>query len=305
MAICGVTVGASLGYIYLRSEYPYVRVILERAIADAYKNGYLGRGIMGPAFCFDLELRTGQGSYICGEETALLESIEGERPESHFKPPFPGTEGLWDMPTVINNVETFCNVPAIIRMGMEEYRKNGTVKSPGTKLITLSGNIRNPGVYEFPMGISVRTLFEEVGGGCPNGKKLLGIQVGGGSGAIVGTGFLDATFDIESCAAEGVGFGTGSLLFFDEDTCVVGLCRNIMEFFTEESCGKCTPCRLGCERMLHLLTEIEEGRGRAEDLEKLKKLGNYMKISSLCGMGQAAPTAVLTALENFGGVFET
>ena len=304
MAICSVAVGADKGYIYLRREYPYIQDTLEKTIKDAYDNGYIGKSVMNSAFSFDIELRVGQGSYICGEETGMLESIEGERGEPRYKPPYPSTEGLWGKPTVVNNTETFCNIPIIIHNGPLEYRKYGTENCPGTKLITLSGHISNPGVYEFPIGTPIRVLFEEVGGGCPNGKKLLGMQTGGGSGAIVGTTVLDTMFDIEHCAEAGAVFGTGDIMFFNEDTCIIGLCRNIMEFFSKENCGKCTPCRIGCERILYILKKVENGHGDAEDLKKLVDLGHYMKESSLCGLGQTAPIPVLTALKNFRDVFE-
>jgi NADH:ubiquinone oxidoreductase subunit F (NADH-binding) len=299
MVICGIAVGANKGIIYIRAEYPYVRYTLEKALADAQANLYLGKGILGSSFDFDIEIRSGQGSYVCGEETGLIESIEGNRGEPRLKPPFPGVVGLWSKPTVINNVETFVNIPIILNMGAGGYRKYGTGKCPGTKLFTMSGNITNPGVYEFPIGVTIRQLFEEVGGGCPKGKKLLGVQTGGASGTIVSSDMLDTHLDIESCAAAGVVFGTGSLMFFDEDTCVVDLCKNLMEFFACESCGKCTPCRFGIHQMLEILTNITEGKAAIEDINKLEKLANYIKNNSLCGLGQMAPTPVLSTLQNF------
>ena len=212
MAICGVAVGADKGFIYLRAEYPQVRETLEKAVSDARANGYLGKGILGSKLDFDIEIRSGAGSYVCGEETGLIESMEGNRGEPRLRPPYPAVAGLWGRPTVINNVETLANIPVIMSIGADGYRKVGTEKCPGTKLFTLSGNIVNPGVYEFPMGVTMRQLFEDVGGGCPNGKKLKGIQVGGSaSGVFVTPDMLDAPLDMESCAAAGMSLGTGSL----------------------------------------------------------------------------------------------
>ena len=305
MAVCGAAVGADKGCIYLRGEYSDVREMLESAIADAYANGYLGQGILGTGFSFDLEIRLGHGSYVCGEETAQLESIEGGRGEPRPRPPLPGVAGLWGAPTVINNVETFLNVPVVMDLGAKEYRKYGTEKSPGTKLITLSGNICRPGVYEFPMGITVGELFTEVGGGCPDGKKLLGVQVGGGSGVFIGPEILDVSFDFENMAGAGAVFGTGSLMFFDEDNNILDLCVNTMEFFSDESCGKCVPCREGCRILLGLLRKIKEGQGTPEDLEKLQEMGEHMKKSALCGFGQAAPVPLLTAMDGFSEAFRS
>ncbi|MEW5959738.1 MAG: NADH-ubiquinone oxidoreductase-F iron-sulfur binding region domain-containing protein [Chloroflexota bacterium] len=304
MTICAIAVGADKGFIYLRAEYPYLRDPLEQALADARANGYLGAGILGSSFHFDIEMRSGQGSYVCGEETALIESLEGRRGEPRYKPPFPGVKGLWGKPTVINNVETFVNIPVILTMGAAGYRKYGTEKCPGTKLFTLSGNIRNPGVYEFPTGVTIRQLFEEVGGGCPGGKKLLGIQTGGASGAIIRADRLDTRLDIENCAAAGAVFGAGDLMFFDEDTCVIDLCKNLTEFFAGESCGKCTPCSLGIRQMLDILTKIANGKATLESLNELEKWAKYIKKTSLCGLGQMAPTPVLSTLENFRNEYE-
>jgi len=304
MAICGVAVGADKGYIYLRGEYAHIRDTLEKAINDAYDNGYIGKRVMNSAYQFDIDLRIGQGSYICGEETGMLESIEGERGEPRYKPPYPSSAGLWGRPTVINNTETFCNIPVIINEGPLEYRRHGTENYPGTKLITLSGHVQNPGVYEFPMGVPIRVLFEEVSGGCPGGKKLKGMLTGGGSGAFIGADALDTLFDPEHCAQAGAVFGTGSIMFFNEDTCIVDLCKNSMEFFSKETCGKCVPCRIGCERMLEILEKVEAGLGDEEDLKKLSDIGSYMRQTSLCGLGQNAPIPVLTALRNFREAFE-
>ena len=300
MAICGVAVGADKGFIYIRAEYPQVHETLEEAVSDARANGYLGKGILGSKLDFDIEIRSGAGSYACGEETGLIESIEGNRGEPRLRPPYPAVAGLWGMPTVVNNVETLANIPLIMRIGADGYRKVGTETCPGTKLFTLSGNIVNPGVYEFPMGVTMRRLFEEVGGGCPNGKKLKGIQVGGSaSGAFVTPDRLDVPLDIERCAAAGMSLGTGSLMFFDEDADVIELCRGCMEFFADETCAKCTPCRYGNKRIADILGVILSGKGRMGDIEKLGKLSDYVSKNSLCGLGQAAPTPVLSALRNF------
>lgn len=304
MAICAIAVGADKGFIYLRAEYPYIRDTMEVALADARASGYLGTGILGSSFHFDIELRSGQGSYICGEETGLIESLEGRRGEPRVRPSFPSVEGLWGKPTAINNVETFANIPIILNMGAAGYRQYGTEKCPGTKLFTLSGNITNPGVYEFPIGVTIRQLFEEVGGGCPGGKRLLGIQTGGASGTIIRADQLDTRLDTESCAAAGAVFGIGSLIFFDEDTCIIDLCKNLMEFFGDESCGKCTPCSLGIRRMLDVLTEISDGEATVESLNELETWANYIKRSSLCGLGQMAPTPVLSTLANFREEYE-
>lgn len=299
MAIAGIAVGATKGFLYLRAEYPYVRDVLLKAIEDARNCGYLGKNLFGSGLDFDVELRTGQGAYICGEETALLASIEGKRGEPRLKPPFPGVSGLWGCPTVINNVESMANVPLILNLGAEEYRRYGTEKCPGTKLYTLSGSICNPGVYEFPVGVTIRELFEKAGGGCPGGKKLKAIQTGGASGPIVSPELLDTPMDIESCAAVGASFGTGDLMFIDEDTDLAALGRNLAGFFAGESCGKCTPCRLGARRMEQLLGQIETGTAQADVLDELVELGQYMRTSALCGLGQAAPQPVLSLVKNF------
>ena len=306
MVICSIAVGATFGFIYLRAEYPHIRRILQEAIDDARANSFLGNNILGSCHHFDIEIRVGAGAYICGEETALLESLEGKRGEARLKPPFPGRAGLWGKPTAINNVETFANIPVILNLGVNEYRKYGTDKSPGTKLFTLSGNIANPGVYEFPMGITVRDLYEKVGGGCPGGKTLRGVQTGGSaSGTFISPDMLDVTMDVEGCAEAGAVFGTGNLMFFDEDSCVVDLAKNCMEFFVRESCGQCTPCRFGNRRLLELLTKIVEGDGEIEDLDEIEKLASYIRLNSLCGLGQMAPTALISALQNFKGDFKS
>lgn len=299
MAIAGVAVGATKGFIYLRAEYPYVGEILDSALTDARENGYIGRGIMGSGKDFDIEIRTGAGAYVCGEETGMLDSIEGRRGEPRFKPPFPGVAGLWGKPTVVNNVETLANLPAIMVNGPEWYRTMGTPKCPGTKLFTLSGNVRNPGVYEFPIGMTIRSLFEEVGGGCPGGKKLFAIQTGGASGSIIPPRLIDTPMDIESCAAAGATFGAGDLMFMDENCRLLDVLENLMEFFEEESCGKCTPCREGTTRLLEFVRKFRNGTAVPGDLELMVEIGNLMAGGSLCGMGQASPSPVLSAVRFF------
>lgn len=299
MAIAGAAVGADKGYLYLRAEYPYARDILLKAVEDAKAHGYLGKNLFGSCVDFDIEIRTGQGAYICGEETALMESIEGRRGEPRKKPPLPGVSGLFGKPTVINNVESMANIPLIVSEGPESFRAYGTEKCPGTKLFTLSGSINCPGVYEFPMGVTIRQLFEEVGKGCPEGKALKAIQTGGESGPIVGPELLDTPLDIESCAAAGASLGTGDLLFLDEDVCLADLGRNLASFFAEESCGKCVPCRLGSRRMEKLFGQLCCGNADEGVLDELADLAEYMKQSSFCGLGQAAPTPVLSLLQNF------
>lgn len=304
MAIAGAAVGADKGYIYLRAEYPYVRVILEKALEDARANGYLGKNIMGTGFSFDIEVRSGAGAYVCGEETALLESIEGRRGEPRYKPPFPGVSGLWGKPTVINNVETFANVPIILNEGVESFRKYGTEKCPGTKLFTLSGNVCNPGVYEFPIGVTIRQLFEEVGGGCPNGRKLLAVQTGGGSGPIIPVSLLDTKMDIESCWEAGASFGAGDLMFIDDTNDIIDVCENLMEFFVEESCGKCTPCREGNYRLLELVRKFKNNTAEESDIALIESLAETMMDAALCGLGQASPCPLVSAIKFFREDFE-
>jgi NADH-quinone oxidoreductase subunit F len=304
MAICGAAVGADRGFLCLRAGCRQARDTIEKALSEARTNGCLGKGILGSRFDFDIGIRAGAGAYACGEETGLIESLEGNRAEPRLKPPYPAFAGLWGRPTVINNVETLANIPVILRIGVDAYRKVGTEQCPGTKLFTLCGNISNPGVYEFPMGVRLRRLFEDVGGGCPNGKRLKGIQVGGGaSGAFVTADLLDLPLDMESCAAAEIPLGTGSLMFFDEDADVIALCRLCMAFFADESCAKCTPCRYGNKRIADILGSLLSGKGREEDLEQLGKLSDYVSRNSLCRLGQVAPTPVLSALRNFRDEF--
>lgn len=304
MAIAGVAVGANKGYIYLRAEYPYVAKILEQALVDAREHGYLGSNILQSGQDFDIELFIGAGAYVCGEETALLDSIEGKRGEPRFKPPYPGVAGLWGKPTVINNVETLANFPSIMVKGGEWYSQLGSKTCPGTKLFTLSGNIANPGVYEFPTGTTIRVLFEEVGGGCPQGKELKAIQTGGASGNIIPASLLDTPMDIDCCAQAGATFGAGDLMFIDEDACLLDVLENLMEFFEHESCGKCTPCREGNSQLLHLIRKFKNGSAEEGDLELMLELGKLMVGGCLCGLGQASPNPILSAVRSFPELFK-
>jgi NADH-quinone oxidoreductase subunit F len=303
MVICGVAVGANQGYMHIREDYTDELKKMEKAIGKAYAGRYLGKNILDSGFHFDIELRTGPGCYVCGEETGLIESVEGNRGEPRLKPPYPGFSGLWGKPTVINNLETFANIPVIMNIGPKAFRRYGTDKCPGTKLFTISGCVKNPGVYEFPMGMPLKEIYEKAGG-CPEGKILKGIQTGGGSGTIIGADKLDTPMDIESCADAGISLGTGAMLFIEKDTSVPQLCLEAMTFMEEQSCGKCTPCRSGTRRIARILTRFCEQRGCAEDLNELQRLADYIKKNSLCGLGQTAPTAFTSALADFRHEFE-
>lgn len=304
MAIAAVAVGATIGYIYLRAEYPYVAKILEGAIADARENGYLGKNILGSGLDFDIILYVGAGAYVCGEETALLNSLEGKRGESRFKPPYPGVSGLWGKPTVVNNVETLANFPAILVNGAQWYKGIGSESCPGTKLFTLSGNIAKPGVYEFPVGVTIRSLFEEVGGGCPEGKKLYAIQTGGASGNIIPPTLLDTKMDIDCCSEAGATFGAGDLIFMDEDCNLIDVLETLMEFFEDESCGKCTPCREGNDQLLRLVKGFQNGTAKEGDLDLMLELGRFIMEGSLCGLGQASPCPIFSAARFFPEIFK-
>lgn len=303
MIIAALAVGADQGYIYLRAEYPHVKKVLEKALEDARTHGFLGRDIMGSGFDFDIQLFIGAGAYVCGEETALLDSLEGKRGEPRFKPPFPGVAGLWGKPTLVNNVETLANLPAIMVNGPEWFRSMGTESFPGTKLFTLSGNVNNRGVYEFPVGVTIRQLFEEVGGGCPDGRRLYAIQTGGASGNIIPASLLDTPMDQESCDKVGATFGAGDLMFMDETCCLLDVLENLAEFFVKESCGKCTPCREGNPQLLHLVQKFRRGKAQDGDLDLLIELGSAMTIGCLCGLGQMAPNPILSVVRFFPQVF--
>jgi NADH-quinone oxidoreductase subunit F len=304
MCIAALSVGATEGILYLRQEYAALAPVLERCIQEAEQAGYLGDNVCGSGQAFHVELRLGAGAYLCGEETALLESIEGNRGVTRLKPPYPGEKGLWQKPTIINNVETLATVPEILRFGGEAYRKNGTEKCPGVKKMTLSGQINRPGVYDIPMGTTVREIYEDYAGGSKDGKPLLAIQTGGQSGTLVTPDFLEVPFDIENSAKAGGFFGTGDLMFITEGTDLLELLTNITEFFVDESCGTCTPCRIGLVHMVTLLKKLTSGQGQPQDITRLKELAVQIKDTSRCAFGTAAVTPVLSALANFAPLFE-
>lgn len=295
MAIAGIAVGATRGVLYIRAEYPYVHTILRRTIADAEEKGYLGKNLLNSGLDFSVEVRTGQGAYICGEETALLESIEGRRGETRSKPPYPTTAGLWGKPTVINNVETMACVPICLEFG-EEY------KNYNTKLFTISGHVEKPGVYEMPMGTTIGGLLE-LAGGMQGGKKLKAVQTGGCSGPIVGVDKLDVPMTIEACAENGCSLGTGDLMFIAEGTNFVDLCRNITDFYARESCGKCIPCRLGLKKLVEMLDDMLEGSLGSDAIDELEELANHTSRCAYCALGAAGPAPLLSILKNFRAEF--
>ncbi len=299
MIIAGYVSGADKGFAYIRGEYPESKVVFQNAIEDLREEGYLGENILGKDFNFDIEVRTGAGAYVCGEETALIESIEGNPGRSRFKPPYPPIKGLWGKPTLVNNVETLVNIPAIISIGAEVYKNYGTESSTGTKLMSVSGDVVNKGVYEIEFGTTIRELIFDVCGGISDGKEIKFVQLGGSSGPCLSKDMLDLKLDFDELRKEGFGLGSGALFVADESKSVMDFMKATMEFFSHESCGKCTPCREGNRQILKILNKIIEGNGTEEDLELLKKLGNVVKDTSLCGFGQAAPTALLTTLEYF------
>jgi NADH-quinone oxidoreductase subunit F len=299
MAICGFAVGANQGYVYVRAEYPLAIERLNTAINDARKLGLLGKKIFSSKFNFDIEIRMGAGAFVCGEETALMHSIEGKRGEPRPKPPFPAQKGLFEKPTVLNNVETFANIPYIILNGGAEYAKLGTEKSKGTKVFALAGDVNNTGLVEVPMGMPMGTIIYDLGGGIPKDKKFKAVQIGGPSGGCIPQELLNTPVTYESLPALGAIMGSGGLIVMNEDTCAVDLARYFMEFIAEESCGKCTPCRVGTRIMLDLLNKICEGRATMNDLERLEQLANTVGKASLCGLGQSAPNPVLSTLRYF------
>ena len=299
MAIAGYAIGAEEGYIYVRAEYPIAIHRLEVAIKQAREYGLLGNDIFGTGFNFDIHLRFGAGAFVCGEETALMTSIEGNRGEPRPRPPFPAVKGLFGQPTVLNNVETYANIPQIILKGVDWFRSMGTEKSKGTKVFALGGKIVNTGLVEVPMGTTLREVVEEIGGGIPNGKKFKAAQTGGPSGGCIPASLIDTPIDYDNLIAIGSMMGSGGLIVMDEDTCMVDLARFFLEFTVDESCGKCTPCRIGTKRLLEILDKIIAGNGELEDLDKLEELSNYIKSASLCGLGQTAPNPVLSTLRYF------
>ena len=299
MAIAGYAIGADQGYIYVRAEYPIAVKRLEIAIRQARENGLLGKDIFGTGFNFDIGLRLGAGAFVCGEETALMTSIEGNRGEPRPRPPFPAEKGLFQKPTILNNVETYANVPRIILNGADWFSSMGTEKSKGTKVFALGGKINNTGLVEVPMGTTLRTVIEEIGGGIPNGKKFKAAQTGGPSGGCIPAEHYDIEIDYDNLIAIGSMMGSGGLIVMDEDNCMVDIAKFFLQFTVDESCGKCTPCRVGTKRMYEILDKITKGNGTLEDLDKLEKLCYYIKDNALCGLGQTAPNPVLSTLRYF------
>ena len=299
MMIAGYAIGADMGYIYVRAEYPIAVQRFQNAINQAREYGILGKNIWGTDFSFDLEIRLGAGAFVCGEETALLESIEGRRGQPRLKPPFPANAGLFQKPTLINNVETYANVPQIILKGADWYSSIGTETSKGTKVFALGGNVVNIGLVEVPMGTTLREIVFDIGGGIPGGKEFKAAQTGGPSGGCIPAEHLDTPIDYESLNAIGSMMGSGGLIVMDETKCMVNLAKFYLGFTVDESCGKCNPCRIGTQRMLEVLERITEGNGEPDDIEKLEKLANTIKASSVCGLGQTAPNPVLSTLKYF------
>ena len=299
MAIAAYAIGADEGYVYVRAEYPIAVNRLQIAIDQAKEYGLLGTDIFGTGFNFDLKIRLGAGAFVCGEETALMTSIEGNRGEPRPRPPFPAVKGLFGQPTVLNNVETYANIPQIILKGADWFSAIGTEKSKGTKVFALGGKIRNTGLVEVPMGTTLRHIIEEIGGGIPNGKKFKAAQTGGPSGGCIPAHLIDTPIDYDNLMAIGSMMGSGGLIVMDEDTCMVDIARFFLDFTVDESCGKCTPCRVGTKRLLELLDKIIAGNGELEDLDRMEELCNYIKSASLCGLGQTAPNPVLSTLRYF------
>ena len=299
MAIVAKAVNAHVGFIYLRAEYAYLVPVLEQALESSREEHCLGNNIMGSGFDFDIKLRSGAGAYVCGEETALFESIEGKRGEPRFRPPFPGISGLFGKPTVLNNVETLANIAPIFRNGWEWYRTIGTDNSPGTKLFTVCGNVKRRGVFEFPMGINLKDLIYEVCGGMEEGRELLAVQTGGASGAIINASQIDMTLDIDQVSNSGGRLGCGTILVMDDRNCIIDIVRNNLEFFKDESCGKCTPCREGGTRLYQLICKIAEGRGSIRDIETIEDLAETMRLTALCGLGHSTAVPVTSSIQNF------
>ena len=299
MAIAGYAIGATEGYVYVRAEYPIAVRRLQKAIDDAREYGLLGKNIFGSGFDFDLFIRLGAGAFVCGEETALMTSIEGNRGEPRPRPPYPAVKGLFGKPTVENNVETFANIPQIILRGADWFASMGTERSKGTKVFALGGNINNTGLVEIPMGTTLRHIIDDIGGGIPNGKKFKAAQTGGPSGGCIPESRIDTEVDFDNLTAIGCMMGSGGLIVMDEDTCMVDMAKFFLEFTVDESCGKCTPCRVGTKRLLEMLDDITKGKGTLEDIDRLEELCKYIKQNSLCGLGQTAPNPVLATLNFF------
>ena len=299
MTIAGYAIGAHQGYIYVRAEYPIAVHRLEVAIGQAREYGLLGKNIFESGFDFDLELRLGAGAFVCGEETALMTSIEGHRGEPHPRPPFPANKGLFQRPTLLNNVETYANITWILNNGPDKFAAIGTKGSTGTKVFALGGKITNTGLVEIPMGTPLRTVIEDIGGGCPNGKKFKAAQTGGPSGGCIPAELIDTPMDYDSLGAIGSMMGSGGLIVMDEDNCMVDIAKFFLEFVVDESCGKCSPCRIGTKRLYDLLCKITDGKGTLEDLSTIEELCEHIKSSALCGLGQTAPNPVLSTLKHF------
>ena len=303
MLISGYAIGAREGYIYLRGEYRQARERLEKAIAQAHALGLLGEKIFGADFSFEIHIHSGAGAYICGEETALIESLEGKRGEPRIRPPYPTTFGIWGNPTAVNNVESLANLPPIIRKGATWYRTLGTAKCPGTKVYTMLGDVNVTGLIEVPMGTTLRTVIELYGGGMRSGKRFKLAQTGGTAGAIIDASFLDVPMDFAELAARGAGLGSGALLVCGDDTCVVDLAHVLLRFFATESCGKCVPCRIGTMRALEILAQLKDARATTDDLVQLERIATNMQVASFCGLGQAAAVPILTGLRFFRDEF--
>ena len=304
MAIAAYAIGANKGFIYIRAEYPIAVQRLQIAIDQAREYGLLGKNIFETGFDFDLEIRLGAGAFVCGEETALMTSIEGKRGEPRPRPPFPAHKGLWAKPTMLNNVETYANIPVIINKGAAWFNTIGTEKSRGTKVFALGGKINNTGLVEVPMGTTLREIIEDIGGGIPNGKKFTAAHTGGPSGGCIPASLIDTPIDYDSLMAIGSMMGSGGLIVMDEDNCMVDIAKFFLEFTVDESCGKCAPCRIGTKRLLEMLTKITEGKGTMEDLDKLEELCYSIKNAALCGLGQTAPNPVLSTLKYFREEYE-
>ncbi len=299
MAICGYATGATEGYVYVRAEYPIAVARLQIAIDQAKEYGLLGKNIFDSGFDFDLHIRLGAGAFVCGEETALMTSIEGNRGEPRPRPPYPAVKGLFGKPTTENNVETFANIPQIILKGADWFASMGTEKSKGTKVFALGGKINNTGLVEVPMGTTLREVIDEIGGGIPNGKKFKAAQTGGPSGGCIPASLMDTPIDYDNLTAIGCMMGSGGLIVMDEDNCMVDIAKFFLDFTVDESCGKCTPCRVGTKRLREMLEKITDGKATLEDLDKLEELCYYIKENSLCGLGQTAPNPVLATLKFF------
>ena len=304
MAIAGYAIGATQGYIYIRAEYPIAVKRLQIAIKQAREYGLLGKNIFDSGFDFDIDIRLGAGAFVCGEETALMTSIEGKRGEPRVRPPFPALKGLFGKPTVLNNVETYANIPQIILKGAEWFRSIGTEKSPGTKVFALGGKITNTGLVEVPMGTTLREVVEDIGGGVPGGHTFKAAQTGGPSGGCIPASLIDTPIDYDNLIAIGSMMGSGGLIVMDETTCMVDIAKFFLEFTVDESCGKCTPCRVGTKRLLEILNKITSGNGTMEDIDKLEELCYYIKENSLCGLGQTAPNPVLSTLQYYRDEYE-